>query len=248
MCAFFCLVSLMNSDGDDPLKEWEEPLSLKEETMDVYLDVKFKQLEDQFIDVNTKNQFEEETKNIGQRSKGTKDLICPECGKHFAAKTSLRMHIIGIHQNQGELCSYCEKIVSFGNLRRHVKEKHHQLKKPCPECGKEYRMSNLSHHIRAIHKKENKQCPECGQFFSRSNISTHIKGVHGNLKKVCDICNEEVIYGQYSDHRLQKHNLTGKMASVLDEHFTVKSETNEGEEKKVRSLNVGNKIFTFTLE
>ena len=95
------------------------------------------------------------------------------------------------------------------------------MKKPCPECGKEYGMSNLSHHIRAIHKKERVQCPICGKVCCTSNISVHIKAFHGDLKKVCDICNEEVLYGQYSDYRLKSHNMTGKMASVIDDPSSI---------------------------
>ena len=244
------MVDLINSSREAPLKE--VPLRLKEEglrlseTIDEYLDKKVEQFEDDFMHVNAKEP--EQKQNICRASKNIDGLTCPECGKNFAAKNTLRMHITGIHQNQGEFCKYCEKIVSFGNLRRHIKEKHQKVKKPCPECGKEYGMSNLSHHIRAIHKKENKQCPECGQFFSRSNISTHIKSVHGYLKKVCDICHEGVSYGLYSEHRLQRHNLTGQMASVLDDPFPIKSEIIEGIGKRIKSLNVGNKTFTFTLE
>ena len=248
--------------------------SLKEETADEYIEQRVKDFEDQravrqqlifnnksldheecledqpFIDDPLSN--DQSMQNICQGSTTRPKFSCAECGKHFAAKNTLRMHITGIHLNQGEWCNYCEKIVSFGNLKRHIKEKHQKVKKPCPECGKEYGMSNLSHHIRAVHKRENKQCPApgCGRFFSRSNISTHIKSFHADLKKVCDICNEELSYDLYSDHRLQRHNLTGKMASVLNDHdhVTMKSEINRGEEKIIKSLNVGNKMFTFTLE
>ena len=244
------MVDNIKSSGEDPLRE--VPLILKEEglrlseTVDEYLDKKVEQFEDEFIYVSPEEQ--EQKPIICRGRKNSDELTCPECGKNFTAKNSLRMHITGIHQNQGEYCKYCEKIVSFGNLRRHIKEKHNKVKKPCPECGKEYGMSNLSHHIRAIHKKENKQCPECKQFFSRSNISTHIKSVHGYLKKVCDICHEEVSYGLYSDHRLKRHNLTGQMASVMDDPFPIKSEITEEKGKRIKSLNVGNRTFTFTLE
>ena len=247
--------------------------SLKEETTDEYIDQQVKEFEDQrtvrqqlifknkslkqegkdqqFIDDPLSNdQFEEKMQNICQGSTTRAKFTCAECGKHFAARNTLRMHITGIHLNQGELCNFCDKIVSFSNLRRHINEKHEKLKKPCPECGKEYGMSNLSHHIRAVHKRENKQCPApgCGRFFSRSNFSTHVKSFHGHLKKVCDICNEEVSYDLYSEHRLRKHNLSGKMASVLDDQVKCKSEIMGGEEKRIKSLNVGNKMFTFTLE
>ena len=235
------MVTVENFNGDDPLKQCEERLGLKEENLDDYLDQSVKKFEEK---------FEEQLKNDKRGNATSFSFTCAECGKHFASQSVLRIHITGIHLNQGELCKYCEKIVSFSNLRRHIKEKHEKVKKPCPECGKEYGMSNLSHHIRAVHKKENIQCPvkSCGKFFSRSNISTHIKRVHDDLKKVCDICNEELNYSLYSDHRLQRHNLTGKMASVIDDQCTIKSENIEGEEKGIRSLNVGNKMFTFTLE
>ena len=234
------MFTVKNIKEEDPLEQPEEPLGLKEENQEEYLE-SGKQFEEK---------LEEQTKYIKREDKSSFSFTCAECGKNFVSQTVLRIHITGIHLNQGELCKYCEKIVSFSNLRRHIKEKHQKMKKPCPECGKEYGMSNLSHHIRAVHKKENIQCPvkSCGKFFSRSNISTHIKRVHVSLKKVCDICNEELDYNLYSNHRLQRHNLTGKMASVIDDQCTIKSEKIEGEEKGIRSLNVGNKMFTFTLE
>ena len=252
---------------DQQVKEFEDQRTVRQQL--IYKDKSLEQEEEgqQFIDDPFTNdqkpklfkndplsnyQYEEQMQNICQGSTTTAKFSCAECGKRFTARNSLRMHITGIHLNQGELCNYCEKIVSFGNLKRHIKEKHQKVKKPCPECGREYGMSNLSHHIRAVHKRENKQCPApgCGRFLSRSNISTHIKSSHADLKKVCDICNEELSYDLYSDHRLQRHNLTGKMASVLDDHnnVTMKSEINRGEEKRIKSLNVGNKMFTFTLE
>ena len=232
------MVAVKSIKEEDPLEQSEESLGLKEENPEENFESG-----QQF-----KKNFEEQTKNIKREDKTS--FTCAECGKNFVTQTVLRIHISGIHLNQGELCKYCEKIISLSNLRRHIKEKHQKVKKPCPECGKEYGMSNLSHHIRAAHKKENIQCPvkSCGKFYFRSNISSHIKRAHGNLKKVCDICNEELDYGQYSDHRLQRHNLTGKMASVIDDRCTIKSENKEGEEKGIRSLNVGKKRFTFTLE
>ena len=48
--------------------------------------------------------------------------------------------------------------------------------------------------------------------------------------------------------RAERLGKTGKMASVIDDRCTIKSENIEGEEKGIRSLNVGNKMFTFTLE
>ena len=224
--------AVKNIKEEDPLEQSEEPPGFKEEIPEEYFE------------------SGKQTKNIKREYKNS--FTCAECGKNFVTQTVLRIHISGIHLNQGERCKYCEKIVSLSNLRRHIKEKHQKVKKPCPECGKEYGMSNLSHHIRAAHKKENIQCPvkSCGKFYFRSNISSHIKRAHGNLKKVCDICNEELDYNHYSDHRLQRHNLSGKMASVIDDQctITIKSENMEGEGKGIRSLNVGNKMFTFTLE
>lgn len=58
----------------------------------------------------------------------------------------------------------------------------------------------------------------------------------------------ETLDSLYSDHR---HQMTGKMASVMimDDHFSalIKSEIFEGEDSKIKSLNVGYKMFTFTL-
>ena len=121
--------------------------SLKEETTDEYIDQQVKDFEDQrtvrqqlifndksfdqdqclegqqlIDDPLSKDQFEEQMQNICQGSTIRAKFSCAECGKHFAAKNTLRMHITGIHLNQGEFCNYCEKVVSFGNLRRHIKE------------------------------------------------------------------------------------------------------------------------------
>ena len=177
------------------------------------------------------------------------EFKCQECSRNFTSKQSLKIHKTGVHRKTVEFCTFCGKTVSLSNLKRHIKEKHQKEKKPCPECGKEYGMSNLSHHIRAIHKKESRQCPICGMVCSSGNFSIHIKAFHGDLKKVCDVCNEEILYGQYSEHRSKRHNMTGKMASVIDDpsSIIIKREIVEGEDTRVKSLNVGDKMFTFTL-
>ena len=197
-------------------------------------------------DQDKKDKFKKQTKDKSPRLKS--DFTCQECGRNFNSRQSLKIHRRGVHKKTVEFCTYCGKTVSLSNLKRHIKEKHQKMKKPCPECGKEYGMSNLSHHIRAIHKKERRQCPVCGKVCYSSNISVHIKAFHGDMKKVCDICNEEVLYGQYSDHRSKRHNMTGKMASVIDDpsSIIIKSEIVK-EEEEVKSLNVGDKMFIFTL-
>ena len=149
---------------------------------------------DDFLDqkVNHIIKVKDQTQHTSPGVKSKSDLTCLDCGRTFASKQCLWVHITGIHHKGSEFCKHCGKTVSLSNLRRHIKEKHQKLKKPCPECGKEYGMSNLSKHIREAHKKENKKCPECGQFFGTRNISKHIKTFHSDKKKVCDICNEEV--------------------------------------------------------
>ena len=76
---------------------------------------------------------------------------CKSCGKEFARKTDLKVHIKVKHTTQ-ELfpCDKCEKQYSYKtNLERHKLEKHGlELKKyKCPECGAVFtQRSNMKRH------------------------------------------------------------------------------------------------------
>lgn len=83
------------------------------------------------------------------------------CSKSFKLQTSLDNHRIKCHSKSR--CSYCDKIMSSGELNAHIKTFHLKTAAICHVCGKVLgSQSTLIGHYRMVHTSNNKlQCDIC---------------------------------------------------------------------------------------
>lgn len=139
--------------------------------------------------------------------------ICEICGKSFISKTSLRMHVNGVHKEvKKHSCKICQKTFrSNFTLERHMLL--HTDSKPfsCNQCDESFRRAlYLRCHMRRIHEeKKFVVCPVCSKEFNSYNaMYLHKKAVHFKAKRkaeepgilACKLCDHLA-----SSHELRKH-------------------------------------------
>lgn len=125
----------------------------------------------------------------------TKVFSCPEvdCGRHFAAASSLTYHRFAVHNAQVHACTYegCGKTFKIRNLlTRHLKTHTSERTFACDKCDKAFKtQSNLSSH-KTVHMDESKFfCDECGQQFKfRTSLVSHMRWHNGAKPFKCPYC------------------------------------------------------------
>lgn len=124
-----------------------------------------------------------------------KVFSCPEvdCGRHFAAASSLTYHRFAVHNAQVHACTFegCGKTFKIRNLlTRHLKTHTSERTFACDKCDKAFKtQSNLSSH-KTVHMNESKFfCDECGQQFKfRTSLVSHMRWHNGAKPFKCPYC------------------------------------------------------------
>ena len=118
------------------------------------------------------------------KEKKTSKFTCEYCGKLFATKMSIKLHILR-HQGKKEYkCDQCDRAYySMPSLTLH-KRSAHTKERPfqCSYCPAAFTgLSNLKDHIR-IHTGEKPYvCQVCNKAFTKScNMKKHVKLMHKN--------------------------------------------------------------------
>ncbi len=139
---------------------------------------------------------------------------CPICGKAFASKQCLKMHINRVHNNEKSFkCTECEDRFFFSKaaMEIHRNTIHYDLKFECDICGQKLKSKNyLRVHKQTVHEGDKSKCDLCSKEFSScSNFRRHMNTVHDQQKSYkCDLCNKK--FSQSNNlirHKKQVHNL-----------------------------------------
>ena len=120
---------------------------------------------------------------------------CVECGKEYANKVSLKVHVHTIHLKITHNCNTCHKsFKSKANLSQHMKT--HTDSKPfeCVNCKKEFsRKEKMKKHFYSCNKvitnihKGNNQLLQPGIKLREEGINLKFKLLESQLE-TCDIC------------------------------------------------------------
>ena len=122
--------------------------------------------------------------------------VCHLCGKSFANKIRLKVHLMGFHGNSMKSCPYCGKY--FKTLEVHIAHMHSgspvEKTYPCMECDLRFKTKTMlcdhrqdAHGIQSWHC-----CDRCdNKFTSASRLQCHIKVVHLKEKANCPGCGKE---------------------------------------------------------
>nr|XP_022920205.1 zinc finger protein 37-like isoform X1 [Onthophagus taurus] len=118
---------------------------------------------------------------------------CHLCGKNFANKKSLILHIKGHTGESSVLCDMCGKRLSSGeHLKQHLRV--HTGYKPhtCTVCGKGFaKKCNLTLHERVHSGEKPYVCKVCSKAFSqRSTLVIHERYHTGERPYVCSLCSK----------------------------------------------------------
>ncbi|XP_051557334.1 gastrula zinc finger protein XlCGF8.2DB-like isoform X3 [Myxocyprinus asiaticus] len=165
----------------------------------------FTKMKKSFSCSQTENNSSQQTT---QRTEATHSFTCPQCGKRFTRRTTLKEHI-RIHIGENPIiCLQCGKSFSRKeNLNRHMRI--HSGEKPytCPQCGKSFlRKENLNSHMRVHTGERPFTCNLCEQRFKYvNNHECHLHFQHtGGAKSLnCDQCDKSFIFE--SDLKIHKN-------------------------------------------
>ena len=164
-------------------------------------------------------------KKIHEIRKHTKNYEhhCEVCGKGFAERNVLEVHLAEEHNNTSEkntkyvrkpvICPHCgSSFATKGSLQSHIKNIHEGFKFQCPYCDySNGRKANLDMHIKIKHEGITLPCPHCNYKATReSNLKVHIKTVHEGLRFNCPHCDFQVTRKDY----LEKHISSAHAAMI----------------------------------
>ena len=121
---------------------------------------------------------------------------CPICGKTFASKPGLKIHIDRIHNNEKRFkCTECVRsFFSKAEMEFHRNTMHYDLKFECDICGQKVKSKNyLRVHKQTVHEGDKSKCDLCSkEFSSYSNFRRHMNTVHDQQQSYgCDLCNKK---------------------------------------------------------
>ncbi|ELT87593.1 hypothetical protein CAPTEDRAFT_209794 [Capitella teleta] len=112
--------------------------------------------------------------NYMHRRKPGGGVKCPKCGKMFALKNSLSVHLTRVHSNKRNLsCFVCNKsFLTNKEMISHLFNKHNlnienrQIFK-CDKCPfQDLNVSELRKHIKRVHHSSHHLCDTCGKVFN----------------------------------------------------------------------------------
>ncbi|KAJ3608175.1 hypothetical protein NHX12_025225 [Muraenolepis orangiensis] len=153
-----------------------------------------------------------------------KCFSCEHCGKSYALKHSLDLHVAKLHTGVRYPCAHCGKLFrSASSLTRH--DLMHTQERPfsCRECGKSFRSaSELKVHARYHTGERPFKCQECGKGFVQSYYLTVHTRTHSGEKPypcpTCDKCFKSA--GTLKRHRLTHTGEKPHNCSVCEMAFS----------------------------
>ena len=137
---------------------------------------------------------------------------CPYCDFAADSEAAIERHLRKAHSEDGKAfaCEHCGKSFALkANLDLHVKT--HNLDKPfgCDKCDKRYKQRNsLREHVLKSHDNISKfMCSTCFEKFpSRHLLKSHERTHTGEQGYVCDDCGVAFAGKQALEHHMSKHN------------------------------------------
>uniref|UniRef100_A0A8D2ZJ59 C2H2-type domain-containing protein n=1 Tax=Scophthalmus maximus TaxID=52904 RepID=A0A8D2ZJ59_SCOMX len=136
-----------------------------------------------------------------------KRFCCEHCGKVYALKRSLDLHVAKLHTGVRYPCSHCGNLFRSANsLTRHYLTHTEERPYSCSECDKGFRSaSELKIHTRYHTGERPFRCQECGKGFVQSYYLTAHRRMHtGEKPYKCPTCNRSF----KSAGILKRHQIT----------------------------------------
>ncbi|XP_033611459.1 zinc finger protein 2 isoform X2 [Cryptotermes secundus] len=129
---------------------------------------------------------------------------CHDCGKNFAKKTQLVLHMSAHTGAKPYICSQCGRtFASRINLKKHLFT--HTGEKPylCTRCGISFgRIDTLTKHMRSHTGEKPFHCSVCGNNFARrSTFTNHMRTHSGEKPYLCTECGWRCV----QSYDLKKH-------------------------------------------
>ena len=120
-----------------------------------------------------------------------KRFCCEHCGKAYALKRSLDLHVAKLHTGVRHPCARCGKLFrSASSLTRHHLTHTEERPYSCSECRKSFRSSSeLKIHTRYHTGERPFKCQECGKGFVQSYyLTAHMRMHTGEKPYKCPAC------------------------------------------------------------
>lgn len=120
-----------------------------------------------------------------------KRFCCEHCGKAYALKRSLDLHVAKLHTGVRYPCAHCGKLFrSASSLTRHHLTHTEERPYSCSECRKSFRSSSeLKIHTRYHTGERPFKCKECGKGFVQSYyLTAHMRMHTGEKPYKCPTC------------------------------------------------------------
>ncbi|AWP17219.1 putative zinc finger protein 664-like [Scophthalmus maximus] len=136
-----------------------------------------------------------------------KRFCCEHCGKVYALKRSLDLHVAKLHTGVRYPCSHCGNLFRSANsLTRHYLTHTEERPYSCSKCDKGFRSaSELKIHTRYHTGERPFRCQECGKGFVQSYYLTAHRRMHtGEKPYKCPTCNRSF----KSAGILKRHQIT----------------------------------------
>lgn len=141
---------------------------------------------------------------MGVKKPYMKLFHCHDCGKKFAKKTQLILHMSAHTGAKPFICSQCGRtFASRINLKKHLFT--HTGEKPylCTRCGISFgRIDTLTKHMRSHTGEKPFHCSVCGNNFARrSTFTNHMRTHSGEKPYLCTECGWRCV----QSYDLKKH-------------------------------------------